>query len=213
MDNPHKILFLHIVVSRQSPLSESQLTQVIFCHIFIFLSNLPRFSKASFDSSKFAVFMEVDDQQNIFICTHANRDYCCGKFGNELYQTLIKKFKNSLIVKFWQISHLGGHKFAPTLMSMPNGHVWAYMNVELVEKYIIGQSEVEFAEFIQKHYRGPVGVKKEVQILDRELFKKKKWNYILIEKIQIPSTSVTHHQIIIFHRINTCINRICNRIC
>jgi hypothetical protein len=51
------------------------------------------------------------------VCTNGKRDRCCAKFGMVLYQALA----NVAGTAVWQTTHLGGHRFAPTLVTFPAG--------------------------------------------------------------------------------------------
>jgi hypothetical protein len=54
------------------------------------------------------------------VCTHGARDRCCAKWGMALWQALHDLEPE----RTWQSSHLGGHRFAPTALSLPSGLVW-----------------------------------------------------------------------------------------
>lgn len=51
------------------------------------------------------------------VCTNGKRDRCCAKFGMVLYQAL----RDVAGTAVWQTTHLGGHRFAPTLVTFPAG--------------------------------------------------------------------------------------------
>ncbi len=53
----------------------------------------------------------------IWVCTHARRDACCGLHGGATFVAL----RDVLGDAVWQTSHLGGHRFAPTLLTLPDG--------------------------------------------------------------------------------------------
>ena len=57
------------------------------------------------------------DQSLILVCTHGSRDRCCGTLGGAIYAKAHKKAPDQV----WQASHLGGHRFAPTLPVLPQG--------------------------------------------------------------------------------------------
>ena len=56
----------------------------------------------------------------LFVCTNGARDRCCAVEGRELVKRL------SLDV--WEISHLGGHRFAPTALRFPDGLLFGRLN-------------------------------------------------------------------------------------
>jgi hypothetical protein len=52
-----------------------------------------------------------------WVCCHGKRDRCCAKYGRAFYDEL----HNIAGDRSWQTSHLGGHRFAPTLIMLPDG--------------------------------------------------------------------------------------------
>lgn len=50
-------------------------------------------------------------------CTNAKRDACCARHGLPLYQ----KLRDSAGDSAWQSSHIGGHRFAGTMVCLPHG--------------------------------------------------------------------------------------------
>ena len=52
-----------------------------------------------------------------FVCTHGQRDRCCGALGMPLYRALTERVQQ----RAWQVSHLGGHRFAPNVLVTPGG--------------------------------------------------------------------------------------------
>ncbi len=53
------------------------------------------------------------------ICTNARRDLCCAEVGRDRVNALAPELGAAL----WESSHLGGHRFAPTVLLLPSGHV------------------------------------------------------------------------------------------
>jgi len=51
------------------------------------------------------------------VCTNGRRDRCCARLGLGLYLALDQQVGNAA----WQTTHLGGHRFAPTMASFPDG--------------------------------------------------------------------------------------------
>lgn len=51
------------------------------------------------------------------VCTNGKRDKCCAKFGWPVYHTLRALGGDAV----WQCTHLGGHRFAPTMVAFPPG--------------------------------------------------------------------------------------------
>lgn len=53
----------------------------------------------------------------IWVCMHGKRDRCCSKLGAPVYEAAVAHGG----VEAWQASHLGGHRFAATLLCLPRG--------------------------------------------------------------------------------------------
>ena len=53
----------------------------------------------------------------VLVCTHGKRDRCCAKWGQPVYQRVAARPE----VDAWQTTHLGGHRFAATLLVLPHG--------------------------------------------------------------------------------------------
>ena len=53
----------------------------------------------------------------VLVCTHGRRDRCCALLGTATWQALADLGG----AEVWQTTHLGGHRFAPTLLSLPDG--------------------------------------------------------------------------------------------
>ncbi len=57
-------------------------------------------------------------EATFFVCTHGKRDMCCAKEGVALY----KKLEAIAPGQAWETTHIGGHRFAPTLLALPSGN-------------------------------------------------------------------------------------------
>jgi hypothetical protein len=55
--------------------------------------------------------------QRYFVCTNGKRDRSCAVYGAALYRALADKVGSAV----WMTTHLGGHRFAGTLLSLPDG--------------------------------------------------------------------------------------------
>jgi hypothetical protein len=54
----------------------------------------------------------------ILVCAHGRRDACCARLGVPLYDALSPHLAPE---RLWQASHLGGHRFAPNVLVLPDG--------------------------------------------------------------------------------------------
>lgn len=72
---------------------------------------------------------EVIDGPLYLVCAHESRDRCCGLRGGPVYQRLREIAGDAV----WQTSHLGGHRFAATLLWLPYGVCYGRVGVDEVE--------------------------------------------------------------------------------
>jgi hypothetical protein len=67
---------------------------------------------------------EAVEQPVVIICTNAKRDTCCGRYGLPLYRALA----GTTDAQVWQTNHIGGHRFAATLVTFPHGIYYGRMH-------------------------------------------------------------------------------------
>lgn len=67
---------------------------------------------------------ETVNQPLYLVCTHGKRDACCAKYGVAMYRTLSALAPD----RVWQASHIGGHRFAATLLAFPTGHCFGRLS-------------------------------------------------------------------------------------
>lgn len=59
------------------------------------------------------------------VCTHAKRDRCCATYGRPIADTLGALHP----AQTWEVSHLGGHRFAGNLLVLPHGSLHGGLDV------------------------------------------------------------------------------------
>lgn len=113
--------------------------------------------------------------RDILVCTHGARDGCCGAFGAALYTRLRRERGESSqgALRIWRSSHLGGHRFAPTLLDLPRMRYWGRATPELVDMLIEGKAP---AERLRAHYRGWAGLRTPFeQVAEGEILTRYGW--------------------------------------
>jgi hypothetical protein len=60
------------------------------------------------------------------VCTNGKRDICCSRYGVALYAALLRYAEGSV----WQCSHMGGHRFAGTMLCFPFALSYGFLNAE-----------------------------------------------------------------------------------
>jgi hypothetical protein len=56
-----------------------------------------------------------------FVCTNGRRDRCCAVHGRPLAAELAASAEPGTV---WETTHLGGHRFAPTMLVLPHGYLY-----------------------------------------------------------------------------------------
>ncbi|WP_030376398.1 sucrase ferredoxin [Streptomyces rimosus] len=64
----------------------------------------------------------------VFVCTNGKRDRCCALLGRPLAAELTVSGTEA-----WEITHIGGHRFSPTLFVLPYGYAYGRASAPLVK--------------------------------------------------------------------------------
>lgn len=112
--------------------------------------------------------------REIFVCTHNNRDVCCGVFGDPVYKELRRTVADEGL-RVWRASHLGGHRFAPTMIDFPSGMWWGHLDHDDAPSLV--RRDAPFSDFRGK-YRGWSGLGKFGQIAEREILAEFGWKWM-----------------------------------
>ena len=116
--------------------------------------------------------------RHLMICTHASHNECCGIYGYPFYQAAIAHIQQLGLaqqVKPWQISHIGGHRFAPTLIDFPQGRY--YGNLDESSLQCLLKQRGAIAPLLST-YRGWSLLPKPLQILEAELMRQHGWDWL-----------------------------------
>jgi hypothetical protein len=124
----------------------------------------------------FAPFREPSTHvRDVLVCTHGTRDRCCASFGYPVYNRLRRAFERDPAgtSRVWRVSHLGGHRFAPTLIDLPDGRSWAHLDAEAVDRLIRRDGPLPD---LDRHYRGWAALgSREEMIAERAAFGREGW--------------------------------------
>lgn len=63
----------------------------------------------------------------LLVCTQGSHDICCGTRGTT-FVAEIGSLSRGLSVR--RVSHMGGHRFAPTVLTLPDGRMWGLLEAE-----------------------------------------------------------------------------------
>ncbi|MFK7695558.1 sucrase ferredoxin [Paenibacillus sp. HJGM_3] len=111
--------------------------------------------------------------RDLFVCTHGSHDACCGKFGYGAYRELERYAGQSGgELRAWRVSHIGGHRFAPTAIDLPEGRYWGRLTAGAIEAIV---SRQEPAAEVLRFVRGWGAMNTAEQLVEREIFAKEGW--------------------------------------
>ncbi|MGI5194374.1 sucrase ferredoxin [Streptomyces sp. CA-288835] len=71
------------------------------------------------------------------VCTNGKRDRCCALLGRPLAAELAA----SGVDGAWEVTHLGGHRFSPTLLVLPFGYAYGRAEAHAVKEVLQGVRE------------------------------------------------------------------------
>ncbi len=112
---------------------------------------------------------------DVLVCAHGRRDPCCARFGTLLQAELGLRLTDARV---WRCSHTGGHRFAPTAITVADGRVWAWVDADLLIG-VVGRT-IDVAE-LAGHDRGTVALGSWAQAVEHELFAARGWAWLDVE--------------------------------
>ena len=71
------------------------------------------------------------------VCTNGKRDRCCALLGRPLAAELAA----SGVPGVWEVTHLGGHRFSPTVLVLPYGYAYGRVGAHAVKEILHGVQE------------------------------------------------------------------------
>ncbi|WP_445634043.1 Sucrase ferredoxin [Nostoc sp. DSM 114161] len=115
--------------------------------------------------------------RELMVCTHAQVDVACGRFGTPIYRQLRKEYApiSNGKLRVWQTTHFGGHQFAPTLIDLPSGCLWGHLEPDILDLLVQRNGSVSG---LREYYRGWTGLSKFEQIVEREIWIKSGWSWV-----------------------------------
>jgi hypothetical protein len=111
----------------------------------------------------------ADAMRDVLVCTHGARDACCGKFGYGFYVEMCAvAAARREPLRIWRTSHLGGHRFAPTLLDLPSGRMFG--RLAHADATVVLDGGDALVARLASIYRGRCALPEPAQIVERELW-------------------------------------------
>ncbi|GGS51598.1 sucrase ferredoxin [Streptomyces griseoviridis] len=73
----------------------------------------------------------------VLVCTNGKRDRCCALLGRPLAAELAAAGTDGV----WEVTHLGGHRFSPTVLVLPYGYAYGRVDAGAVREILRGVRE------------------------------------------------------------------------
>jgi (2Fe-2S) ferredoxin len=86
---------------------------------------------------------ESDREPLLLVCAHGLHDTCCAVRGRPVAAILATRWPNAT----WECTHLGGDRFAPNVLVLPDGTYYGALDAELavgaIEQHLAGRLAVD----------------------------------------------------------------------
>ena len=105
----------------------------------------------------------------VLVCAHGTRDRCCGGAGTRLMLEARAALDG---LRIRRTSHLGGHRFAPTALTLPDGRMWAFLDAEVLVGIV--SRTIPPAE-AREFYRGNVALDPWAQVVEAAVLADSGW--------------------------------------
>lgn len=132
---------------------------------------------------------DIRDVRDLLVCTHGTVDVCCGTYGYPIYRLLRHIASTSeQDTRVWRCTHFGGHRFAATLLDLPQGRYWGQLTANDLAPLV--RRNGSFAD-LSHCYRGWSALPHpSQQIAEAEIFRKTGWTWIEWELVPLGAVPV-----------------------
>jgi hypothetical protein len=110
------------------------------------------------------------------VCTHGSRDPCCGLLGVPVYQVLSAEGSRKVL----QVSHLGGHRFAPVVGVFPE---WKFYGRLKPHEFLEMDRSLKNGIPYLPGYRGSGRLKGYLQVIEARLWEEQREAPIALERV------------------------------
>ena len=130
-----------------------------------------------FSGEKVGIDTTDSGDRDILICTHGAYDRCCGRYGYPLYRQLLKWAPQQGLdhIRLWQASHIGGHRFAPTLVDFPEGRYYGGISLAQAQQLLLQQGPIQD---LLAAYRGWGLLPRPLQVAEAAFFRQYGWDWL-----------------------------------
>ena len=106
--------------------------------------------------------LEPVAEPHYFVCANGQRDVCCARYGLPTYARLRERVGE----RAWQTTHVGGHRFAPNVLALPQAALYGRVFEADVAALV---DAVEDGELSLPHLRGRCAYPPEAQAAEAKV--------------------------------------------
>ena len=117
----------------------------------------------------------------ILVCSHGTRDRCCGGPGTRLAVETRARLPETRVRR---TSHLGGHRFAPTALTLPDGRMWAFLDADVLAGIV--RRDLPAGE-AREFYRGNVALDPWAQTVEGDVLEECGWSTVDFDEVTATS--------------------------
>lgn len=119
----------------------------------------------------------------VLVCAHGTRDRCCGGGGTRL---AIEARAQLPDVRIRRTSHLGGHRFAPTALTLPDGRQWSHLDPDVLSGIVRRTLDPSIA---RAHYRGNIALEPWAQVVEGAVLADHGWELAAATTLRATSSA------------------------
>ena len=163
---------MHVVAYRRTPGSSQVQRRVWRCAAPVVAATTVAIIEGR-DPADADEVLDAAPHAEVWICTQGSHDMCCGSDGTRLAQAIEGRWSD---VTVRCVSHTGGHRFAPTAITLPDGRMWANLDVDSLEGVLRRDDDPTVMAGLAARCRGWWGADVgPAQVAEREVFAATGW--------------------------------------
>lgn len=117
---------------RQPEIDRTGVTLFIGANAVLHRFDAPDYATLTELSLAAALTAPGESATQYFVCTNGQRDLCCARFGLPVYAAL----REHVAERVWQTTHVGGHRFAPNILVLPQETLYGRVHAGDVDRFV-----------------------------------------------------------------------------
>jgi hypothetical protein len=163
-------------------LAESGASPVLYSLTLASLDELPALPLAAWLRGEQPPPGVRESEPLYLVCVHGKRDRCCALLGLPVYRALVERVGARAL----QTTHLGGHRFAATLLTLPDGICYGRVQVDETERLVEATERGELYDLARVRGRTAYGSEAQAaEVLLREQLGELRLTALTLRDVQV----------------------------